>query len=134
MGRYAPRNTNSTAAITTVAQKMPMPAITRSWSGFRRIGGGVSGIGIRCDLIIRIMRRSIEQLRCHLYDLEAKEVISRLERVYRKISLREGQKDRGEMATQLRALRQAGRFACEFEAKLSCGSSSTQIIILASLP
>ena len=58
----------------------------------------MSGIGIRWDLIIRIMRKSIQQLQCHLNDPHENEALGRLKRFYRKIRLRDGQKDRGEMA------------------------------------
>ena len=75
-----------------------MPAITKSWSGARRVGGGASGIGMRWDLKIRIMRKSIQQLQCHIKDLHKSEVIRRLKRIDRKIRLRHGQKDRGEIA------------------------------------
>ena len=40
----------------------------------------------------------MQQLQCHLNDPHESEVISRLKRIYRKIRLRDGQKDRGEMA------------------------------------
>jgi 2-keto-3-deoxy-6-phosphogluconate aldolase len=43
---YAPRKTKSIAAITTEAQKIPIPAITSPGSVSRAFGGGTSGMRI----------------------------------------------------------------------------------------
>jgi hypothetical protein len=60
----APKKTKTTAAMTTGAQKTPMPAITKSW--WARSGrGGTSGIRIFFDSSRNVMGTSVEHLRCH---------------------------------------------------------------------
>ena len=47
---YGPRKTKSTAAISTTAQKIPIPAITTPCGDLRALDGGTSGIRILFDL------------------------------------------------------------------------------------
>ena len=63
---YAPKNTNSAAAITTEAQKAPMPAMTKLCLASRIVGGGTSGMRIFLLFVRSIMGDFLEHLRCHL--------------------------------------------------------------------
>jgi hypothetical protein len=61
----APKKTKTLAAMTTVAQKTPMPAITTPW-WVRSDRGETSGIRIFLDFSRNAIGTSVEHRRCHI--------------------------------------------------------------------
>jgi len=97
---HAPKTTKTTAAMTTVAQKTPIPAITRSWC-FRATGGGTSGIRIFLDFDRKVTGTSVKHLRWKSQGVDA---IEALERLLEKTGIRDAISYRGETACFLKYL------------------------------
>jgi len=77
----APKKTKTTAAMTTVAQKTPMPAITKSW--WARSGrGGTSGIRIFFDFSRTVMGTCVKHLRCHRQEPPSTEAIEAFRKTF----------------------------------------------------
>jgi hypothetical protein len=78
----APKKTKTTAAMTTVAQKTPMPAITKSWCA-RNGRGGTSGIRILVvDFSRNVMGTSVKHLRCHRQNPPRSEAIEAFRKTF----------------------------------------------------
>src|SRR6266508_3073103 len=97
---HAPKTTKTTAAMTTVAQKTPIPAITRSWC-FRATGGGTSGIRIFLDFDRKVTGTSVKHLR---WNSEGVDAIEAFERLLEKTGIRHSIRHRGESACLLQYL------------------------------
>ncbi|HEX2930201.1 MAG TPA: hypothetical protein VHV54_10830, partial [Candidatus Binatia bacterium] len=69
----APKKTKTRAAMTNVAQKRPIPAITQS--SCIALGGGTSGIRIFLALDLSVMKSSDQHLRCQTRELRGAEAI-----------------------------------------------------------
>jgi len=93
----APKKTKTTAAMTTVAQKTPMPAITKSWCASSG-RGGTSGIRIFFDFCRNVMGTSVEHLRCHRQEPHALKRLKPLERFLEKTRIVEAINYGGETA------------------------------------